>query len=92
MRENVGENAMARRLCLKSRTKKRPTRISAERLERALARVQRELDDHGLWTEPVQHVAVLLVQAGHAYAEYGWLMTGDPGRIAVRALSTAMRL
>lgn len=75
---------------VRKRRRKRPTRITPARLDRALGRVQRELHEHGLWTDPVMDVTVILVAGGHAYAEYGWITTGDAGKITVRALSTAM--
>lgn len=68
----------------------KPRRITQAHLDRAVARVQLELVDHGLWTNNVSMVQVNLVARGEAYAEYGWLTTGDAGEIIVRALSEAM--
>jgi len=60
------------------------TFITVTRLNRALRRVVRELERHGLWDERVQNVDVCLVPVGVCY---GWQMYGSSGEICIPAVS-----
>ena len=60
--------------------------VALPRLNRAVARVISELDQHGLWDTALQKVEVYLVPAGFAY---GWCWSGSDGYIAIPAVSGA---
>jgi hypothetical protein len=60
--------------------------VTLTRLNRAVARVISELDQHGLWDAALQKVEVYLVPAGFAY---GWCWSGKDGYIAIPAVSGA---
>ena len=53
-------------------------------LNRALARVRRELEAHGFWDEPLASIEVFLVPFGNAY---GWQWYGSTGKIEIPAVS-----
>jgi hypothetical protein len=60
------------------------TIVTMIRLNRALSRVVRELEHHGLWDEKLQEVDVYLVPVGLCY---GWQMYRSSGEICVPAVS-----
>jgi hypothetical protein len=58
--------------------------VTLRRLEGALAHVRRELDAHGLWTERLADVDIVLVPIGLAY---GWHVEHGSGIIGIPAVS-----
>jgi hypothetical protein len=76
----------------RKKTGKKRSRITLARLDKAARRVRSEMGAHGLWTEPVAGVQILLIDTGESYAEYEWVGTGDSGVIVVRAIATARRV
>jgi hypothetical protein len=58
--------------------------VTLTRLNRAVARVVSELDQHGLWDAALRKVEVYLVPVGFAY---GWCWSGNDGYIAIPAVS-----
>lgn len=61
--------------------------VTITRLNRAVARVQTELDRHGFWDEPLADIDVYLVPFGGDC--YGWQAYGGGGDISIPALSLA---
>ena len=60
------------------------TIVTLNRLNRALADVQRELEEHGFLDSKLQQIDVYLAWCGYAY---GWCWYGDSGNIHIPALS-----
>jgi len=58
--------------------------ITLTRLNRALAKVTRELERHGVWDERLQETDVYLVWFGRAF---GWQYYGSSGEICIPAVS-----
>lgn len=58
--------------------------VTSTSLNRAVGRVQVELDRFGLWTDPVQEIDIWLVPAGIAF---GWKWDGRDGQINIPAAS-----
>jgi hypothetical protein len=58
--------------------------VTMTRLNRALAKVNGELERHGVWDERLQKTAVYLVWFGRAF---GWQHYGGSGEICIPAVS-----
>jgi len=61
--------------------------VSITKLNRTMLRVNCELDDHGLWYNGVEDVEVSLGGLGTALGTYGWIASGDAGKIVIPAVS-----
>ncbi|MEI6236569.1 MAG: hypothetical protein WCT04_26220 [Planctomycetota bacterium] len=58
--------------------------ITPSRLSRATQKVTRELGRHGIWTDHLREVLVMLVPVGVAY---GWIWVGGTGEICIPRVS-----
>ena len=63
--------------------------ITMNRLNRAVATTQNELDSHGIWTERLAEIDVYLVPAGTAF---GYQMLGGSGNIYIPRISLSRLL
>ena len=61
--------------------------VTLRRLNRALAKVISELDDHGLWDDRLSKIDVYLVPIGGL--AYGWCWYGASGDICIPAVGVA---
>jgi len=61
--------------------------VTLDRLNRSLARVVRELDQHGLWNHRLNAIEVRIVP--YSWDCYGWQWYGSSGDICIPAVSMA---